>query len=44
MSKKLDADKETAEALLLQAQLTEYMHAMLRQNGIAMRLDEEIGI
>ena len=28
---------------MLQAQKTEYMHAMLRQFGIAERLDEDIG-
>ena len=44
MKEWLDNAKKKKEAIMLQAQLNEYMYAMLRQNGVAARLDENIGI
>ena len=40
---KLELDDSQKSALLLHAQSTEYMHAVFRENGLAL-LDEKIGI
>ena len=44
MKKKLQDVKTMQESLRAKAQVNEYMYALLRENGIAARLDENIGI
>ena len=44
MKKKLQDVKAMQDSLRRKAQVNEYMYALLRENGIAARLDENIGI
>ena len=44
MKQNLEDKKKVREMLRQKAQVNEYMFALLRENGIAARLDENIGI